>query len=47
MTLTCPKCNGVDVEMIDDNGVTKPPATRVEFYECRHCWNEFRKVLTA
>jgi hypothetical protein len=47
MMLSCPDCDSIDVELVDDNGVTKPPATRVEFYECHGCSGEFRKVLTV
>jgi hypothetical protein len=46
VTLTC-HCGSRDIELVDDNGVTKPPATRVEYYECHGCGDEFRKVLTA
>jgi len=46
MTLSCPQCDCIDIEMTDDNGA-EYPQTRVEFYECRDCGNEFRKVLTA
>ena len=46
MTLTCPACDGHDIELTDDNGA-EYPETRVEFYECHHCGHEFRKVLTA
>lgn len=45
MTLTCP-CGGRDVELVGDNGA-EYPNTRVEFYECHHCGNEFKNVLTA
>lgn len=47
MTLSCPDCGSTDVELVDDNGVRKPPATRVEFYDCHGCSGEFRTVLTA
>jgi len=46
MTLTCPDCDAVEVELVDDNGA-EYPETRVEFYECEVCHHEFRKVLTA
>ena len=48
MTLSCPTCGTIDVELIDDNGA-QYPETRVEFYECRDsdCGRTFRKVLTA
>jgi hypothetical protein len=45
MTLSCP-CGGTDVELVDDNGA-EYPNTRVEFYECHRCGDEFKKVLTA
>jgi len=46
MTLSCPDCGTIDVELTDDNGASYPQ-TRVEFYECCHCANTFKKVLTA
>jgi len=46
MTLSCPQCECIDIEMDGDNGADYPQ-TRVEFYECHGCGNEFRKVLTA
>jgi len=46
MTLSCPNCGGADVELTDDNGADYPQ-TRVEFYTCHHCGNEFRQVLAA
>lgn len=46
MTLRCGACDCIDVEMTDDNGA-EYPQTRVEFYECRDCGHEFRKVLSA
>lgn len=46
MTLRCAACDCVDVELVDDNGADYPE-TRVEFYECQQCGNEFKKVLTA
>jgi len=46
MTLRCAACDGLDIEMVDDNGA-EYPQTRVGFYECHHCGNEFRTVLTA
>lgn len=46
MTLTCPECDSVDVELKRDNGV-EYPETRVEFYECLACHHRFRKVLSA
>lgn len=46
MTLTCPACDSVDVDLVDDNGA-EFPETRVEFYECRQCGWEFKEVLTA
>jgi DNA-directed RNA polymerase subunit M/transcription elongation factor TFIIS len=46
MTLSCPGCGTIDIELVDDNGA-EYPETRVEFYECHDCGNEFRKVLTA
>jgi hypothetical protein len=47
VTLTCRRCDGYDIELVDDNGVTMPPGTRIEYYECHHCGHEFRVVLTA
>ena len=46
MAMTCPDCDSVDVELVEDNGA-EYPQTRVEFYECLHCGHSFRKVLTA
>jgi DNA-directed RNA polymerase subunit M/transcription elongation factor TFIIS len=46
MTLSCASCGRTDVQLVDDNGA-EYPETRVEFYECQHCNNEFRKVLSA
>lgn len=46
MTLECPQCGCIDVEMAGDNGA-KYPQTRVEFYECHGCGHEFREVLVA
>lgn len=46
MTLTCSTCGGGDIELTDTNGA-EYPETLVEFYECRHCGNEFRTVLSA
>lgn len=46
MTLRCPSCETVDIEMTGDNGA-EYPQTRVEFYECRGCGHEFREVLAA
>jgi len=46
MTLTCPDCDSIDVELTDDNGA-EHPQTRVEFYDCRQCGNSFSKTLTA
>jgi DNA-directed RNA polymerase subunit M/transcription elongation factor TFIIS len=46
MTLTCPACDSVDVDLVDDNGA-EFPETRVEFYECQGCGWEFKEVLTA
>ena len=46
MTLRCSVCDCVAVQLVDDNGA-EFPETRVEFYECQQCGNEFRKVLTA
>lgn len=46
MTLHYPVCDDV-AELVDNNGITKSPATRIEFYECVACGHEFRKVLTA
>lgn len=46
MTIQCPDCETVDVELTDDNGA-EYPQTRVEFYECRNCGHTFSKVLTA
>jgi len=45
MTISCPACGTIDVELTDDNGA-EYPETRVEFYECRNCAATFRKVLT-
>jgi hypothetical protein len=46
MTLTCPTCDGLDVKMTGDNGA-EFPQTRVEFYECQQCGDEFQEVLSA
>jgi Zn ribbon nucleic-acid-binding protein len=46
MTLSCPACQCIDVELVDDNGATYPE-TRVEFYECADCGHEFKQVLSA
>lgn len=46
MTLSCPDCKTTDVEMTGDNGA-EYPETRVEFYDCRGCGSEFKKVLVA
>jgi DNA-directed RNA polymerase subunit M/transcription elongation factor TFIIS len=46
MTLRCPACDCVDVELVNDNGA-EYPQTRVEFYECHQCGNEFKQVLAA
>jgi Zn ribbon nucleic-acid-binding protein len=46
MTLSCPNCDCIDIQHVDDNGADYPE-TRVEFYECVACGDEFRKVLTA
>lgn len=46
MTLECPQCHSLDVEMFNDNGAGYPQ-TRVEFYECHACGHEFREVLVA
>lgn len=46
MTLSCPRCECIDVELTGDNGAAYPQ-TRVEFYECGDCGHEFREVLTA
>mgnify|MGYP003868757373 CR=1 FL=1 len=45
MTLRCSQCDGV-AELYDDNGADYPE-TRVEFYRCVECGNEWSKVLTA
>jgi DNA-directed RNA polymerase subunit M/transcription elongation factor TFIIS len=46
MTLSCPDCGTIDIEHVTDNGA-EYPETRVEFYECRQCGHEFKKVLSA
>ena len=46
MTLVCPRCECVDVELVADNSATYPE-TRIEFFECRDCGYEFREVLVA
>lgn len=46
MTLTCPACNAQEIELAGDNGA-EYPETRVEFYECDACGNEWREVLSA
>ena len=46
MTLGCASCGSTEVELVNDNGA-EYPQTRVEFYECKRCGNEFRKVLSA
>jgi len=46
MTLSCPSCDCRDIELVDDNGA-EYPETRVEFYRCNQCSDEFRKVLSA
>jgi uncharacterized Zn finger protein len=46
VTLSCPSCGTIDVDLVDDNGA-EFPETRLEFFECRGCGNEFRRVLTA
>jgi len=46
MTLTCPTCDCIDVKLTGDNGADYPQ-TRVEFYECADCGDEFKQVLTA
>lgn len=46
MTLRCRNCGCTDVRLTTDNGA-EYPATRVEWYECVDCGNEFRKVLSA
>lgn len=46
MTLRCPDCDCIDVELVDDNGA-EYPEMRVEFYACHGCGHRFREVLTA
>jgi len=47
MTLRCPDCDSIDIELVDDNGVTDPAnGDRVEWYECA-CGHRFKKVLHA
>ncbi|WP_254535252.1 hypothetical protein [Halomarina litorea] len=46
MTLTCPDCGTVDVELVGSNGA-EYPETRVERYECCECGRSFTKTLTA
>lgn len=46
MTFKCSNCDSPDIKLIDDNGA-EYPNTRVEFYKCLECWQEFKKVLTA
>lgn len=45
MTLTCPECDSVDVDLKRDNGATDGTTTRVEWYRCVHCNHRFKKVL--
>lgn len=44
MTLECPECGTIDVELVEDNGVTDPTETRLEAYECVN-GHEFTKTL--
>ena len=46
MTLRCPVCQCVDLQLVGDNGA-EYPETRVEFYECVDCGHRTRQVLTA
>lgn len=46
MTLTCSACDSYDIELVDDNGA-EFPETRVEWYDCRGCGHNFKKVLSA
>jgi len=46
MSLRCPNCQTIDIELVNDNGA-EYPETRVEWYRCVHCNNEFRTVLSA
>ena len=46
MTLRCPDCDALEIELVDDNKA-EYPETRIEFYECEVCGREFREVLVA
>lgn len=46
MTLRCPACDAIEVELVDDNGASFPE-TRVEHHECEVCGHTFREVLVA
>jgi transcriptional regulator NrdR family protein len=44
--LRCPCCQTTDIRLVDDNDADYPE-TRVEWYRCQQCSNEFTKVLIA
>jgi len=46
MTLRCPACDAIEVELTDDNGA-EFPETRIEQYDCEVCGHSFREVLVA
>ena len=46
MTIRCPSCGCVDMQLIDDNGA-QYPQTRRELYACADCGREKSVVLTA
>jgi len=46
MTVRCPDCRSPAVEIVEDNGA-EYPETRVEWYRCQICSEEFRKTLRA
>ena len=46
MTIRCPACDCVDMQLIDHNGA-QYPQTRRERYECADCGREKTVVLSA
>lgn len=44
MTLECPYCGTIDLELVETNGAVYPEQL-VERYECQDCHDKFTNVL--